>query len=237
MRAGKVAKLSVVAWCVLMLNACGTLEEKAWEPGETSLQVLDDGTVTETIIDRLDQGYYNSSELENMINSTVNEYNQIHGADAVKIEEWTIENNQVTLTMIYRSGKDYGDYNNVRFYSGSMLGAEMDGYLFYNQSQKVEKGEVTESNLSNEEALKHKEYQVLVTDASHVVRVPGDVVYISANASPMGEKEVKPAEETIKVEQEGLVLPSSAVYVEEDHSPVTAKDLEKNYIYVIYDYE
>lgn len=237
MRTGKTVKMAAVIVCTLMLSACGLLEEKAWEPTETSLEAKKDGTLTETVIDQLDQSYYSSSELESMINSSVSEYNQSHGADAVKVDSLSLENNQVVLTMTYKTAEDYAGYNNVRFYNGSMLGAEMDGFLFYNQFREVTDGTVTADNISNEEPLKHKEYQVLVTDTSHVVRVPGDVVYVSINGSPAAEKEVKPLKETRAAEQEGLVLPSSAVYVEEkDNEPVTAKDLEKTYLYIIYEF-
>ena len=54
----------------------------------------------------------------------------------------------------------------------------------------------------------------------------------------MGKREVQPAaEEVVETQPEGLVLPSSAVYVEEKaDEPVTAKDLEKNYLYIIYEF-
>lgn len=244
MRAGKIISLTAVVMCTLTLSGCGlqdTIEEmlggKAWEPGETNLVVREDGTLTETVIDSLDQNYYNSGELEQMINSTVSEYNQNNGADAVIVDSLSLENNQVVLTMTYKSAADYADYNNVRFYNGSMLGAEMEGYLFYNQFRKVSEGVAEGENITNEEPLKHKEYQVLVTDASHLVQVPGDVVYVSANASPIGRREVQPVEEIEVKQAEGLVLPSSAVYVEEKADvPVTAKDLEKNYLYIIYEF-
>ena len=75
-----------------------------------------------------------------------------------------------------------------------------------------------------------------MTDMSHIVRVPGDVVYVSANASPMSAREVRPTDTTTSSAQEGLVLPSSAVYTEVENEPVTAKDLEKTYLYIIYEF-
>ena len=245
MRAGKIIGLVTVVMCMLTLSGCDlqdTIEdivgEKTWEPGETNLVVREDVTLTETVIDALDQNYYDSGELEQMINRTVSEYNQGHGADSVTVDSLSMENNQVVLTMTYQSAADYADYNNVRFYNGSMLGAEMEGYLFYNQFRRVSDGQAESDTISNEEPLKHKEYQVLVTDASHLIKVPGDVVYLSVNASPMGRKEVQPAKETVEEPKtEGLVLPSSAVYVEEKaDEPVSAKDLEKNYLYIIYEF-
>lgn len=255
MKAGKIVRLTAVVMCTLMLSGCDlqeTVEElnlelpkevesilgiEEWAPEETYLVVQEDGTLTETVIDKLDQAYYNADELGEMITSTVGEYNQSHGADAIVVNSLSLENNQVILTMTYKTAEDYADYNNVKFYNGSMLGAEMEGYLFYNEFRKVNDGMVEGETITNEEPLKHKEYQVMVTDDSHLVQVTGDVVYVSANASPVGKREVQPVEETAPVKEDGLVLPSSAVYVEEKEDvPVTAKDLEKNYVYIIYEF-
>lgn len=236
MRTGRSGKITAVLMCTLMLGGCGILGEETWEPQETALQMKKDGTVTETVIDALDQSYYSSQELESMINSSVSEYNQTKGSEAITIDSLSIENNQVNLTMTYASAEDYAEYNNVRFYNGSMLGAEMDGYLFYNQFKQVEDGTVVAQDLSNEEAIKHKEFQVLVTDTSHAVRVPGDIAYVSANGAPTGPRDVAPVKDASSAQTEGLVLPSSAVYVEEEDTPVTAQDLEKTYLYIIYEF-
>lgn len=253
MRAGKIVRLTAAVMCTLTLCGCDLQEtaeklelpdavkelfgEADWEPEETYLVTRKDGTLTETVIDKLDREYYVAEELQEMINRSVQEYGQNHGADAVKIDSLSLENNQIVLTMTYQSAQDYADYNNVKFYNGSMLGAELEGYLFYNQFRKVEDGVTDGETIGNEEPLKHKEYQVLVTDDSHLVQVPGDVVYVSANAVPAGRREVQPAGESVSASQQELVLPSSAVYVEEKKDKtVTAKDLEKNYIYIIYEF-
>lgn len=240
MRTGRTGKLAAVVLCGLMLSGCEMLEEKfssEQAPTETTLKVEKDGTVTETVIDKLDQSYYNSGDLEAMINSSVSEYNQLHGADSVKVEEILWEGNQISLKMVYQSAADYGEYNNVKFYNGSMLGAEMEGYLFYNQFKKVEEGQAAGAAISNEEPLKHKEQQVLVTNSDHVVEVPGEVLYVSANGSPTGKKSVKRDAQTEWAKEEGLVLPSSAVYVEEkEDTALTQTDLEKTYLYIIYEF-
>lgn len=245
MRAGRIIGwLAAALGCALLLSGCEAIEEQLGQfvnetPEETTLKVEKDGTIVETVIDRLDQSYYSSAELESMITSTVSEYNQANGEGAVTVDELTMEEGQVLLKMTYRSPQDYAGYNNVRFFNGSMLGAEMEGYLFYNQFWQVKKGETEGSPVSNEVPLRAKEQQVLVTDTSHIVEVPGDVLFVSVNGVPAGRKMVAPAKEDVTIAQqpEGLVLPSSAVYVpEEEHTGVKAVDLEKNYLYVIYEF-
>ncbi len=245
MRTGRVGLLAAVCGCALLLGGCEVVEEELAQygvgvPQETTLQMKEDGTVLETVIDRLDQSYYNSSELESMISQTVSDYNQGHTADSVVIDEYTVEENQVLLRMTYRSANDYAEYNNVRFYNGSMLGAEMEGFHFLNQFWQVENGETVGNPVSNEVPLKEKQQQVLVTDTSHVVEVPGKVLYVSINGTPTGRRTVSPAADDIVIEQEtqvGLVLPSSAVYIpEETRAKADADAQEKNYLYVIYEF-
>ena len=221
----------------LFLGGCEKLmpkEEEPWIPDCTAIQVDAEGTVTETVIDRLDQPYYKAEELTQMIASAILDYTGEHGAQSVVQESLTIENNTVHLVLKYAGPEDYAAFNNVSFFNGTMLGAQMEGYHF--ETSFYEIGEdAALKEVSGEEALRHKEYQVLVTDLSHAVEVPGDVVYVSTNAHPDGERLVRPgaAGETGQESetQAGLQLPSNAVYIPEkpdDENP------EDSYLYIIY---
>ena len=254
MRAGRTGILAAVILGTLGLVGCGKDIEKTWNPDRTALILRKDGTVRETVIDELDRGYYDQSELEEMIRAAVAEYNADNGENAIVVttldhgeqagqteqtehtEQNAKEDETIRLILEYRSAQDYQAFNNVTFYNGSMLGAQMEGFLFYNDFRTVVKGVSSEELISNEEPMSHKEYQVLVMDATHEVLVPGDIVYVSANAAvsekriacPLGEKEEK---------QAALVLPSSAIYLpEKEEKDLSALELEQTYIYVIYKY-
>ncbi len=200
----------------------------------TTLTALGDGTVKETVIDTLDESYYNSEDLKKMIDETVASYCGEQGEGAVVVDAFTAENGKVVLDMTYQTAADYAGYNNVVFFNGSMLEAQMEGFLFNHDFLKVTEG-AAGNKISSEEPLSHKEYMVLVTDASHAVRVPGEVRYVSANSLTSDAYTVVPGEPEESTDQV-LILPSSAVYVQEKTSDETAADLDRALIYVLYDY-
>ena len=241
LRRGLLAGMAALIMCIL--TGCSEIEQMMphpgddWVPEETALVVNRDGTITETIFDSLEEAYYDSAELQKMVNDTTAEYQASHSETALTVDEMTVENGAVFLQMTYQGWEDYASYNQVPFYNGSMLGAQVEGFLFYNEFRRVEEGISSADTITNEEPLSHKECQVLVTDASHMVKVPGKIRYISANADVTDWYFAKPREEAFKTDTQGLVLPSSAVYVDpESKKEVSQTDLEKTYIYVIYEF-
>lgn len=235
--------ICLAAAVILLLTGCSEIEQLMpqpgddWVPEQTALVVNRDGTITEILMERLDQDYYDGAELQQMVNASVQEYTSGHGAQSLTVDEMTIEERQITLQMTYAAGADYAAYNGMPFFSGSMLGAQMEGYLFCHTFRTVEEGVSTNRTVSGEEPLSHKEYQVLVTDPSHMVKVPGKIRYVSDNADVRDEYFAYPRQDAFEDAPQGLVLPSNAVY--KDAAPaalVSQEDLEKNLVYVIYEF-
>lgn len=237
----RMIRVLALAAAMLGLGGCGAAEHakkllprKAEAPKQTTLEADSDGTIRETVIDTLDQSWYSSQELQDMVDTSVAAYCREQGEGAVRVDRFTVQESTVTLAMTYRSAQDYAGYNNVSFFNGSMLQAQLEGYLFDHEFRLVEKGVSSEETVSSEVPLSHKEYQVLITDASHAVVVPGKAVYISANARAADAYTVVPGEE--ERAQEGLELPSSQVYIQEQSSRENAGDLDRTYIYVVYEF-
>ena len=232
------------AFLVLMISAglggCQKKPEEPWVPEDTAIQVQEDGTLKETIIDRLDQSYYDPAELESLIRSSADTYNMENGEGSVTVDEFTAEGNSITVRMTYLSSKDYRDFNQMPFYNGSMLEAEMEGFRFTENFIKVNKGIAGSEEITPDEPLSHKEYSVLIMDASYMAEVPGDVMYVSLNARPADRRIVMPAaagtETAEETEAEGLVLPSSAVYTQEKDAVEENNNTGTELIYVIYDF-
>lgn len=230
-----LAVLSGLGGCGIMEDVESLVPEKAQNFETTTLVAYKDGTIRETVVDTLDESYYNSEDLKKMIDETVSAYCADNGEAAVVTDNFTVEENRVVLGMTYKSAADYAAYNNVYFFNGPMLQAQMDGYLFNHDFYKVEEGAAAQDKISAEEPLSHKEYSVLVTDASHVVRVPGEIRYVSANAKVQDAYTMVPGEPEESTEQV-LVLPSSAVYVQEKSSDETAAEADRALIYILYDF-
>ena len=202
----RYVRLSAMACLAsLFLSGCAQFQEltaqlmteDTWEQDRTAVTVDSDGTIHETVLDRLDHDWYSAAELQKMIEDTVAAYCAEHGENAVSVDSLETENGEICLTMTYRNAQDYEDYNHVTFYQGSMLGAQMDGFRFDQTFYRVSRGRKQDKPLSGEEPLSHKEWQVLITSEPHVVCLPGRIVYISENGDLLGKQiaEPIPAEE------------------------------------------
>ena len=210
MRTGKLAALACLA--VMLLGGCREQEKEPWIPDETAIQVWEDGKITETIIDRLGESYYDSGELRDMVYDSVKEYTDAHGSEALKVTEFTAEGADIRIVLEYAGAEDYASFNNVKFYNGSMLGAQMEGFSFETSFLIVAKdGSVSSSRVSPDGPVSHKEYQVLVTDRSHKVEVPGDIVYVSAPAMVEDKRIVTPLPFEADVDEDNISSEDAAL--------------------------
>lgn len=208
----KYAVAAALAAGVLLLGGCEMLNQESWEPQESdAILVGEDGTITEYVHEKLDEAYYNAAELQSMITSEVSEYNSAHTAESVTVKKFETEGQEVSLELVYASAEDFAAFNNVEFYYGSLINAQLSGYLFDVNYKKVINGVVQGSNFSGSEVIKEMDKEVMVVRAPLEVKVPGKVLYTSANADVLAP-DVIDATGRSDQEDEGLVLPSNAVY-------------------------
>lgn len=234
----KRAAAAALTASILLLGGCEMLsQEEEWTPRESgAISVGEDGTITEYISETLDQAYYSSSELQNMINSEVSDYNSKNGENSVTLKSFETEGSQVTLELEYAKGADYAAFNNVEFYYGSMINAQLEGYLFDVSYKKVKNGVVQGSAVSGTEVLKNMTAEVLVVRAPLEVHVPGDVLFTSTNAEVLSSSTVNATGESQSGEDEGLVLPSSAVYRDQKEAGFEEEAAAKR-VYIIFETE
>lgn len=233
MRGKRTGTAAALALWIMLLPGCGMLEQNTWEPKEPEAISIDaDGSVTEMIRDTLDAAYYSASELEAMIHSEVAEYNVRHGEDSVAVEKLEIEGEQVDLVMKYASPEDFARFNNTEFFYGTVISAELEGYLFDVPYKQVSDGVVHGSALSGSEVIRQMDSQVLILRAPAEVRVPGEVLFTSANAEVLAADVVN-ATGSEPEEEEGLVLPSNAVYRGPEAS--FAEKAAASRVYIIFD--
>lgn len=238
MGAGKVALTAGLCMGIMLLGGCEMLnQEHAWEPQESSaVSISEEGVITEYVSDTLGEAYYDASELESMITSEIRDYNAANGEDSVVMKEFVTEGSDVRLTMEYARAEDYAAFNNVEFYYGSMINAQLEGYLFDGSYKKVKNGVVQGQAVSGSEVLKNMAAEVLIVTAPLEVHVPGTVIFTGTNAEILAADDVNATGKT-KEEQEntGLELPSSAVYTgeEKDFREKTAA----NRVYIIFELE
>ena len=122
---------AVMAVGVMLLTGCELLDQDTWQPQESAAISIDkEGSITEIIHETLDAAYYDAAELENMIYSEVADYNVSHGEDVIQVDTFEAEGKDVNLVMKYASAEDYARFNNTEFFYGSMINAQLEGYLF-----------------------------------------------------------------------------------------------------------
>ncbi len=229
----KYAVAAALAACALLPGGCGMLDQKSWEPQESdAILVGEDGTITEYVHEKLDEAYYDAAELQNMITSEVNEYNSAHTAESVTVKEFGTEGQEVSLELVYASAEDFAAFNNVEFYYGSLINAQLSGYLFDVDYKKVINGVVQGSAFSGSEVIKEMDKEVMVVEAPLEVKVPGNVLYTSANADVLASDVVDANGEADQKEEE-LVLPSNAVYRGEEKS--FEEKAAANRVYIIFE--
>ncbi|MCD7842382.1 MAG: hypothetical protein LUG56_07940, partial [Lachnospiraceae bacterium] len=226
---------------VTMLGGCSEMEQliggqTAWTPQESdAVSIAADGSVTEIVQDTLDESYYDVSELESMINSEITEYNSEHGEDTIQIDSFENEGTAVTLKLWYSSAEDYAEFNNAEFFSGSIIGAQIEGYLFDTSFYQVEDGVADDTALGSSRVFQDMSLQVVIVQAPMEVHVEeGTVIYISTNAEMISSDTVNANGEQ-EDEGEVLVLPSSKVYEGEEVSYEEEK--LANRVYILYDME
>jgi len=244
---GRRAAVAAAVAVSLMLSGCSVIENiypkddwSEWTPTGTSLTVHEDGTLTETIVDSLDESYYDTSELQTMAQEAVAAYDQENGASAVTLTSFEAQSYVVTLVLDYATVQDCADFNNTVCFDGSMLEAEMAGYRFEAQFMKVKGSTVTEENLDRDEPLSHKELRVMISDGEHTVFVPGQIVYVSQGAELINSHTAAPGRNVTVSEPEeeteaGLVLPSNAVYRKGTEMSEADEEEEEKLFYIIYE--
>lgn len=236
MRTGKAAAAVGLCMGVLLLGGCEMLnQDKRWEPREAdAISISEEGSITEYVRDTLDEAYYSAAELEQMIQSEVSDYNAKNGADSVQVKEFTAEGSDVRLTMEYAKAEDYAAFNNVEFYYGSMINAQLNGYLFDGSYKRVRDGVVQGAAVSGSEVLKKMAAEVLIVTAPLEVHLPGSVIFTGTNAEVLSASDVNATGKTdAEAENTGLVLPSSAVYTGEEKS--FEERAAANRVYIIFE--
>ena len=185
----------LLCMAVTVLAGCRQEQpEEAWIPTCSALQAPKGAPLTETLIETLDEAYYDSAELEKTVRSAADDYNRSRGTQAVEVVSYETEGQTVRLVMNYTDMTVYNDFNQVKFFNGPILEAQMEGFLFDTQFCHVDDGMIDSDPLDGSIPVSHKQYQVIVCDALHAVEVPGDIVYVSTNARPEGKRVAVPLE-------------------------------------------
>ena len=186
---------------VLLTGCEQKTEEEVWVPGNPDAVSVDtEGHVTEYLTETLDQPYYSFQELHAMLLEEVSDYNAASGSEKIQVIDAKEEGKKVSLVLQYDSWKDVADFNQIRFYAGSMIGAQLEGYLFDGTYHPVKNGNLHSESVAGSSVLAHMDEMVVVTSLPMEIHVPGTVTFISSGMDLLGRQTA--AERQQEAEQE-----------------------------------
>jgi len=168
---GRILLLGLVM--VLLIAACGKADTMF---NQSYIIVNDDQTLSVTLMEDFTESYYNETELMEMVNSEVSQYNAGRGADAIGVGEHHLENGLLTLELEFADVQSFNDYMPEVVFCGTLQEAYNAGYDL-NRSLNVVGNEGT--TIGKNELQNMGESRVFILSGVMDVQCPDKIKYYS----------------------------------------------------------
>ena len=163
-----------------MLPSSGENEAVSEEDDSSVHNVISlnkDGSLTETSVEDFDTSEYDPAALEEMVNSTIEEYNSSAG-DRIELKSLDIKDGMARAVIFYRSAEDYAAYNEKVFKTGKAEELDITGFTLADDKNAV---------LTHEAMEKVKGNYVMLNDDT-TISLPKNIQYVSRNVTKTGKK-------------------------------------------------
>ncbi len=174
----KCRMLMVTCALLFMLTACGSLNK---DYDTTTVYIGKNQEVSEYIVENFDKSYYDTEELKQNMEQTIQEYNQKNGAsDLVVLDQYELldDSAKLNVRIKYKSAKDYGNIHNCEFFVGTVKEAREAGYVLDGLHAAEAQSAKTLAPVDQ-----MTEEKVVICEEKMDVEVKGDILYISDNVS------------------------------------------------------
>lgn len=176
----KIARMTILLMVVLTMAGCS--KEGMAEQAD-GIAIGKDGKITGTLVDVLDQSYYDSEELKHMIETEIADTNSKQGVDAVTLDSYDCDTSgKVKVKLVFADNEAYQAFNNTTFFSGTSVEAN-ELYGLKGNFLNVQDGKIT-----TEDAVVSEDSKVVVVSENVNVTVPGKIVAITDNVELTGKK-------------------------------------------------
>lgn len=172
-------RISLLIISLLFLTACSFNNSSltaSYDSGNDSITLNKDGSVNAVIYDVFDKDYYSESELVDMINEEIGEYNAEHQGQTITLGQHSVKDGKVSVEMIFSSVKSYNDYMPERIYSGNMSGVQISGY---DLNQTLISTDGSGNSIGKAELINMSSENVVIVNDSITVNTPGKILYYS----------------------------------------------------------
>ena len=174
----KLIKKAILPILILSiaLTGCGASADSS------SLALSKKGVLTQTIVEEWDQEQYDKNELQQQIETDIQQYGQDIELNSIKVKDAA-----VTVKMTYQNLETYAQYNQVILFQGTIAQCQAAGYLLEGEFQTADKEAVDRTQVLN---IGDK-CKVLVFQEPVSVKIPGKILYCSRALEILSGKEVK----------------------------------------------
>ncbi|MEE8886335.1 MAG: hypothetical protein SOI56_07205 [Eubacteriales bacterium] len=169
----------VITAAAVFASGC-TLPNSA---NNTSIQVDEEGAVTETIIETRDDDF-SEEELTDYINNSIQEYDS-DGDPSVTLDSCKVDGNSVHIVMKYNSVEDYSNFNQVTCFLGTIQEAIDAGYDVDQAWYDADGNAATEDDTTQISERKN-EWKIFIVSEQIGVRVPDKILYTTSNVTVTG---------------------------------------------------
>lgn len=173
--------LVAVTGLSLLLGACAFTDDV----DTTTISVDKKGAVKETIIEDFDKDYYDATELSQMIEQEITEYNSRVSADG-NIElsscEEIADGAQIKVVIEYASSTDYHDMNGRVLFAGTVSDAYNAGYEF------VAMQSADGQSIDGAKVLEMGDKYIVISEETLSIKTDGKIAYVSEGVSIVGDK-------------------------------------------------
>ncbi len=166
----------------LLCVSCVLTGCSSFSPSVSGVSISKKGEITAVVREKFDKDYYDKKELEEQVESEIEQYNAKTGEKSVKKRKLSVKDGMAVLNISYKTAKDYADFNNVGFYMGNIQGAVQAGYAFEDEFFEVADGKRKEdAPVWGSQIMSGKNYQTVAIEEALLVEVPGEIRYVSGN--------------------------------------------------------
>ncbi|MBQ8597512.1 MAG: hypothetical protein IJ409_06990 [Lachnospiraceae bacterium] len=162
---------------MMILSACGSFGN---DTEETRISINKDGSIKSYITESFDKDYYLQEELQQMILSEAASYNRSTGQGSITVEKVEAEEGTARVEMTYAAAEDYSTFNDVLFFVGSPMEAQIAGYDLNVVLSNVKD---TNDTIGEADILAMEGVMLLITDVPEQVELYGKAVYADDHAT------------------------------------------------------
>lgn len=187
-KAIKKQKRSRYIWILLaavlvFMGGCDSLKDVK----SSTIHVDKKEKVTSVIVEDFSKAYYDKDELKESIEKAIESYNKAGSKQPVSLKDFTVKKGQARIVMKYDTCADYQAFNQTILYSGTVAGAEKEGYEFKTgfldtSGAAVDAAAVLSANPNA---------RVIISNEPVSIKTTKNILYVSENVSIQDEKTAK----------------------------------------------